>query len=152
MTETLLPDWRAPRTNPHPLRLAGEREISWAVDNAITLESANAKAESTAHILQRAKEARKFAQDDLEKKRDEEATVNSPYVKTVLAPSINRELDLLWLALLAGCLGSFLHMAQSYTEYIGNRTIKSVGRGGIPSARLSEPVCRWSFMLPCAGD
>jgi hypothetical protein len=45
-------------------------------------------------------------------------------VETILAHKINRELDLLCLVLLAGALGAFLHMAQSFTDYIGNRTLK----------------------------
>lgn len=93
--------------------------------NAITLEAANAKAEAAEYVLQRAVEDRDFALQDLEKKRRIEETVNDPNVKTKLAGNINRELDLIWLVLLAGSLGSFLHMAQSYSEYIGNRTIKS---------------------------
>jgi hypothetical protein len=61
---------------------------------------------------------------DLQHKRDIEQKVNDPYVDTKLC-RINRELDLLWLVLLAGALGSFLHTAQSYSDYIGNRTLKS---------------------------
>ncbi len=38
---------------------------------------------------------------------------------------LNRELDLLWLVLLGGALGSFLHTAQSYSDYIGHQTLKS---------------------------
>lgn len=89
------------------------------------LETANAKATAAAYVLQRAREARKYAEKDLDKKRNDEAEVNRTDVHTWLAGYINRELDLLWLVLLAGCLGSFLHMAQSYSDFIGNRTIKS---------------------------
>jgi hypothetical protein len=98
---------------------------SKAEENAANLEAANAKAAPAEYALQRAKETRDFAAKDLDKKRVVEETVNDPGVDTRLAHHINRELDLLWLVLLAGCLGSFLHTAQSYTEYIGNRTIKS---------------------------
>jgi hypothetical protein len=66
----------------------------------------------------------KEARADLEKKQKIEEKVNSTDVCTKLAPRINRELDLLWLVLLAGALGSFLHTAQSYSEFIGNRTLK----------------------------
>jgi len=49
----------------------------------------------------------------------------SPTVNTRLATQFNREIDLLCLILLAGALGSFLHMAQSFTAFAGNRTLKS---------------------------
>lgn len=49
----------------------------------------------------------------------------SPYVQTWLQPRMNLELDLILLVLLAGALGSFLHMAQSYSAFAGNRTLKS---------------------------
>jgi hypothetical protein len=64
------------------------------------------------------------ARADLQKKKKVEEEVNSTDVRTKLVPRINRELDLLWLVLLAGALGSFLHTAQSYSDYIGNRTLK----------------------------
>jgi hypothetical protein len=38
---------------------------------------------------------------------------------------LNREVDLMLLVLLAGALGSFLHMAQSFSDFAGNRTLKS---------------------------
>lgn len=47
-------------------------------------------------------------------------------VKTILLrKTLNREVDLLLLVLLAGALGSFLHMAQSFSDFAGNRTLKS---------------------------
>jgi hypothetical protein len=95
-----------------------------AGDNATTLQEAQAKAEAAKYVLQRAQEARDYAQNDLSKKREVEETVNDPYMVTILVRHINRELDLLLLVLLAGGLGSFLHVAQSYSDYIGNRTLK----------------------------
>jgi hypothetical protein len=38
---------------------------------------------------------------------------------------LNREVDLLLLVLLAGALGSFLHIAQSFSDFVGNRSLKS---------------------------
>ncbi len=94
-------------------------------ESAATLEAANAKLEAAKFVLQRAQASRESAVADLEKKRGDEETVNDPSVRTKLARHINRELDLLWLVLLAGALGSFLHTAQSYSDYVGNRTLKS---------------------------
>jgi hypothetical protein len=65
------------------------------------------------------------AKADLERLEAVETKVNNPDVDTRLAGHINRELDLLLLVLLAGSLGSFLHLAQSYSEFVGNRTLKS---------------------------
>jgi hypothetical protein len=87
--------------------------------NGANLDAANTTAGAD-DIVQQVAEAR----DDLKNKRATEETVNDPGVNTRLAGHINRELDLLWLVLLAGTLGSFLHTAQSYSEYVGNRTLK----------------------------
>jgi cobalamin biosynthesis Mg chelatase CobN len=65
------------------------------------------------------------ARGDLEDKEYVEKKVNDTDVHTRLVKCINRELDLLLLVLLAGSLGSFLHLAQSYSEFVGNRTLKS---------------------------
>jgi hypothetical protein len=89
------------------------------------LEAAKAKLEAAKYILQRAQASREFCVGDLEKKRGIEETVNDPNVRTKLARHINRELDLLWLVLLGGALGSFLHTAQSYSDYVGNGKLKS---------------------------
>jgi len=64
------------------------------------------------------------ASDDLEHKRKVEKEVNDTYVNTKLG-RINRELDLIWLVMLAGALGSFLHTAQSYSDYVGNQKLKA---------------------------
>ena len=93
--------------------------------SAPTLEAAKATAKSKAEVLRRATESHDFATKDLDKKRELEDKTNNPFVDTKLDHHINRELDYLWLVLLAGSLGSFLHMGQSYTDFIGNRTIKS---------------------------
>jgi hypothetical protein len=107
-----------------PPQATGTSSGAKAGENATTLQEAQAKAEAAKYVLQRAQEARDYAQNDLSKKRDVEETVNNPYMVTILIHHINRELDLLLLVLLAGGLGSFLHVAQSYSDYIGNRTLK----------------------------
>ncbi|HXJ90913.1 MAG TPA: hypothetical protein VMS18_29160 [Candidatus Binatia bacterium] len=78
----------------------------------------------TAETRNRVRQSVLFAQQDLERKRTIEDTVNRPYVETRMG-IVNRELDLLWLVMLAGCLGTFLHTSQSFSDYVGNRTIKS---------------------------
>lgn len=93
--------------------------------NTATEQDAKPEADAADYVLQRAKEAREGAEKDLDKKRGVEEMVNDPSVETKLVGKVNRELDLLGLVLLAGCLGAFLHMAQSFSDYVGNRTIKS---------------------------
>jgi hypothetical protein len=94
-------------------------------ENTASPEVPNAKAVDAAAALRRAQDAWDEANQDLQKKRNDEQKVNGPDVDTKLVHCINRELDMLCLVLLAGSLGSFLHMAQSYSDFIGNRTIKS---------------------------
>jgi hypothetical protein len=95
-------------------------EALGAKPNAANSQATNPTSTDTDNVAQEVAEARA----DLEKKKKAEEEVNSTYVNTRLVPRINRELDLLWLVLLAGALGSFLHTAQSYSDYIGNRTLK----------------------------
>jgi hypothetical protein len=94
-------------------------------DSTTTLEEAQANVEAAQYVLQQARDAQQSASKELIRRQEEEKKVNDPGVDTKLAGHINRELDLLWLVLLAGGLGSFLHVAQSYSDYIGNRTLKS---------------------------
>jgi hypothetical protein len=97
-------------------------------ENPTTPEEAQAEYDAAYYAHERAEQARDFAEKDLAKKRDNEEKANDPEVTTKLARligKINREIDLLWLVLLAGCLGAFLHMGQSFSDYVGNRTIKS---------------------------
>jgi hypothetical protein len=88
-----------------------------------SLNAAKAKITAAEDALKRASDAQQFAAEDLTKKQHIEERVNESDVQTKLG-SINRELDLLLLVLLAGFLGSFLHVAQSYSDYVGNRAIK----------------------------
>jgi hypothetical protein len=94
-------------------------------ENATTPEEAQAEYDIAFYARERAQQARDFAEKDLKKKRDNEEKANDSDVTTKLVGKINREIDLLWLVLLAGCLGAFLHMGQSFTDFVGNRTIKS---------------------------
>jgi hypothetical protein len=96
-------------------------------ENASNVEAGNATAADADEDVLQAEDALqvKEAGDDLKRKKDVEDKVNNTDVHTILVHSINRELDLLWLVLLAGTLGSFLHTAQSYSDYVGNRTLKS---------------------------
>lgn len=95
-------------------------------ENEKTVEEAQAEAEvnSKSDAQKRADQAQRDAAEDLKNKRSDEQKANASDVETILAHKINRELDLLCLVLLAGALGAFLHMAQSFTDYIGNRTLK----------------------------
>jgi len=103
-----------------------------ATDAQADLDTANS-------ARSRSGEARDFAAKDLQKKREIEEKVNNPDIDTRLVGRINRELDLLWLVLLSGCLGAFLHMSQSFSDYIGNKTIK-------------ESWAWWYYLRPFIGS
>jgi len=89
--------------------------------NAASPDAANVSDADMADLERQIAEAR----EELKSTKKIEGEVNDTYVHTKLVVRINRELDLLYLVLLAGTLGSFLHTAQSYSEYVGNRTLKS---------------------------
>jgi hypothetical protein len=88
--------------------------------SSATLQTAKA----TFDQVQKAEQA---AEADVDKARSDEKTANNPCVNLNLfgrVRAVTREVDLLLLVLLAGCLGSFLHTAQSFSAFVGNRTIK----------------------------
>jgi len=102
-------------------RMAAEKTL----EGALNTQKEHVKAGDTAAANADDDEEVKEASKDLGLKEDIERKVNDTDVDTRLAGHINRELDLLLLVLLAGSLGSFLHLAQSYSEFVGNRTLKS---------------------------
>ena len=75
-------------------------------------------------LVERLHASAKRAGDDLVQKKIDESKANSSKVQTSFSNSINREVDLLLLVLLAGMLGAFLHLAQSYSYFVGNRALK----------------------------
>jgi hypothetical protein len=83
-----------------------------------------AAAPAAEDLLQQAGQALDDAAADLREKREAEKEANDTNVNTWFIVRMNRELDLLFLVLLAGTLGAFLHTAQSYSDYVGNRTLK----------------------------
>jgi hypothetical protein len=104
-------------------------EAAWAEQEREAQDPPNSAPRTTNSVItretrDRVRQAVLFAQQDLEKKRSMEDTVNRPYVETKMGV-LNRELDLLWLVMLAGCLGTFLHNSQSFSDYVGNRTLKN---------------------------
>ena len=91
-----------------------------------TLTDAQAEADKDDALLQRAQDSYDIAVSDFKKKRSLELISMSPEITdTWLLSGISREFDLFCLVLLAGCLGAFLHMSQSFSDYVGNRTLKS---------------------------
>ena len=80
---------------------------------------------ASATILQQLQQAVDDARRDVNDKKAALATATDPSVHTRFFRTLNREIDLLWLVLLSGCLGSFLHIAPSFSDFTGNRTLKS---------------------------
>lgn len=85
----------------------------------------SSRPDALAALVQHLEAAADGSLSDLAQKKAAEDKSNSSTVLTRIAPSINRELDMLLLVLLAGMLGAFLHLAQSYAAFAGNRTLKS---------------------------
>jgi hypothetical protein len=84
-----------------------------------------ARQEASNSLLNQLKTEVDNAQGALDDATDKLKEATSPTVDTRMVRRINREIDLLCLVLLAGALGSFLHMAQSFSAFAGNRTLKS---------------------------
>lgn len=70
--------------------------------------------------LEKAKQESQEADADLKDKREIEKKVLSPTVEPPFG-HISRDIDLVFLVLLAGALGSFLHSARSFADFVGNK-------------------------------
>jgi hypothetical protein len=88
--------------------------------------------------LERAEAAVRAANKELKAKEAVEQAVRRPDVPTWFFGMVGREVDLLWLVLLGGALGGFLHLAQSFSEYVGN-------------SRLRRPWAWWYALRPFIG-
>jgi len=116
-----LPDSATARTD--RLEAAKNAEDKAAVvtkaQEALDAAAPAAKAQSQV-ALDRAKKESQEADDDLKDKREIEKKVLSPTVNPHFG-SISRDIDLVLLVLLAGALGSFLHSARSFADFVGNK-------------------------------
>jgi hypothetical protein len=104
-----------------------------------TASVAAARAEIDGRALAQVELEQKRDKDDLDQKRKTEELVKDPNVKTLLRPcGIGREIDLILLVLLSGALGSFLHAARSFADFLGNE-------------RLKQSWAWWYCMAPFTG-
>ena len=86
---------------------------------------AAAKEKTDSDAATQAQEEKNRAVDDLQQRRTIEDKVRDPYVETALVKRISREVDLLFVVLLAGALGAYLHASRSFSEFLGNERLKS---------------------------
>ncbi|HMD87354.1 MAG TPA: hypothetical protein VKO18_21915 [Terriglobia bacterium] len=86
---------------------------------ALDAAAPTAKTQAQA-ALDRAKKESDEADVDLKEKRETEKKVLSPTVEPHWG-SMSRDIDLVLLVLLAGALGSFLHSARSFADFVGNK-------------------------------
>ena len=93
-----------------------------AKSQTASVAAARAKADSDALALVQAEE--KSDIDDLKQKQCIEQTVKRSTIDTALYKGISREIDLILLVLLGGALGSFLHAARSFADFLGNQRLK----------------------------
>jgi hypothetical protein len=64
--------------------------------------------------------AKQAAEDAVNKERE----LADPRVK-VFSVSISRDVDLIWLVLITGALGSFVYTARSFVDFVGNKSIRA---------------------------
>jgi hypothetical protein len=117
------------QTQPASSQTQGNANLSGAAPaqaegSATTTGTVPSKPDQNSALITSLQNANDLAQRDLAKKMDDESKANSLCVQTSFQYPINREFDLLLLVLLAGMLGAFLHMARSYVDFRGNRTLK----------------------------
>jgi hypothetical protein len=111
---------------------AGEQstQSSALADQAGTDQATKDRAEKDKAAAERAKSEQAAAEKDLRSKlevekaaADKVARATEEGVATPLG-HLSREIDLLLLALIAGALGTFIHIARSYVDFVGNRTLR----------------------------
>jgi hypothetical protein len=108
-----------------------------AANTATDKAAASDKVNIATAARDRAQKESKEATDDLDIKMAIEDKVASPTVD-VWWGSISRDADLLLLVLLAGALGSFLHSARSFADFVGNK-------------RISGSWAWWYYLHPFMG-
>ncbi len=104
-------------------KTAGEKAnaLTKAKEALDTATTAAAKTEAQA-TLDKAQKESNDADGALKDKQDIEEKVTSPTVVPPWGP-ISRDIDLILLVLLGGALGSFLHSARSFADFVGNKRI-----------------------------
>lgn len=123
--QTNHPATRSGAKSTSPASTTTAQTTTAAKEDSSSLPADSDSAPRKDEILTQAQVAFSQATEDLSRARDSKKQADSPTVKTWLVDCIDRELDYLLLVLIAGSLGSFLHIAQSYSDFVGNRTIKS---------------------------
>ena len=95
--------------------------------------------------LQKATADRGKADDDLKaatkREQDEEAKLRSWQDQKVWVPGemVSRDVNLIWLVLVTGALGSFVYSARSFVSFVGNRTLR-------------RSWCSWYLLYPPIGS
>jgi hypothetical protein len=87
-------------------------------DNDLKMKEAQAQA-----TVNNAQADRTAADQAAENALHNEERVASPLVRA-FGWDISRDADLLWLVLIAGALGSFVYIARSFVDFVGNKSIR----------------------------
>ena len=90
----------------------GDPDLKKKVDDAQTAKT-------------KATEARTKAEKDAAEALQCQKLAEDPPVHTKCFGDIPREIDLLWLVIVTGALGSFVHGARSFVDFLGNRAFRS---------------------------
>jgi len=112
-------------------------EARTAATNATNKVPAEERVKIATADRDRAQTASKLADEDLSNKEAIATEAASPTVKAFWW-RISRATDILLLVLLSGALGSFLHSARSFADFVGNR-------------RISGSWAWWYFLHPFMG-
>ena len=106
-------------------RSAPARPAAASAIPSTTVPAPSAQSIAKEELLKQLQTSVDHGRSNLTQKEGDENKANSATVLTRLSPTINRELDLLLIVVLAGMLGAFLHLAQSFSDFTGNRSLKS---------------------------
>jgi len=112
-------------TNSNPTNNGGAAASKTAGASPDTTPAGSARQQASDALLRKLTADNTQAQQALDVANGKLTQATSATVDTRIRMHFNREIDLLCLVLLAGALGSFLHMAQSFSAFAGNRTLKS---------------------------
>jgi hypothetical protein len=123
--DTLKADQVQAQSNVDKKKLALQTGLGSATGKGTDTTTGSAQQKASDVLLDQLTAEDQEARADLDAATKKLRAATSPKVDTRMVKDFNREIDLLCLVLLAGALGSFLHMAQSFSDFTGNRTLKS---------------------------
>jgi hypothetical protein len=104
--------------------LAALRDAQTQFKNSPGDPATKKKAEDAEAAAEKATDVREKSETDATVALENQKRLEDPPVHVRYIGDISREIDLLWLVLITGALGSFVYSARSFVDFVGNKAIR----------------------------